>query len=408
MVDRTDIDALLIGALYGELAPADEARLTAHLESHPVDRTALDDMARTRAAIRESRILAAQLEPPHAISTLLLHEASRRAPRGATALPVDGESESWFQRFVRSFVAHPALAAAATLVLVVGVAGGLYLRGDAQFASPSAPAFERAKAEQVDSASPDVAAAGSDGKRARLDEAAGGAPVPGQTAAMSSDDEQLRKGAGGGAPPPAKAIAKLGAADQPAGRAAEGVADKDVALARPSRTEAKADSADRKKAKKPRGIELHSPELSPRELADGDVQRHDRRAAAAPPSPPAVAGASNEIAVPAAPPAAADPAPDAKPARETAVLDWARKQHDQVIALVVSNRCRDAANAAVEIYNRAPDYFAANIVTDRQIKPCMAYVNNQRERAERSRATSKNANDAYMTPPAQAAPPARK
>ena len=27
MVDRQDIDALLIGALYGELTPADEARL---------------------------------------------------------------------------------------------------------------------------------------------------------------------------------------------------------------------------------------------------------------------------------------------------------------------------------------------------------------------------------------------
>ena len=32
MVDAQDIDALLIGALYGELTPADEARLVAHLE----------------------------------------------------------------------------------------------------------------------------------------------------------------------------------------------------------------------------------------------------------------------------------------------------------------------------------------------------------------------------------------
>jgi hypothetical protein len=98
---------------------------------------------------------------------------------------------------------------------------------------------------------------------------------------------------------------------------------------------------------------------------------------------------------------------DAKPARDTAVVDWARKQHDQVIALVASNRCRDAASAAVEIYNRAPDYFAANIVTDRQIKPCMAYVNNERERAERSRGAPKNAAD--DTPaPVRAAPATRK
>ena len=44
MVDRQDIDALLVGALYGELTPAEEARLTAHLESHPADRSALEDL----------------------------------------------------------------------------------------------------------------------------------------------------------------------------------------------------------------------------------------------------------------------------------------------------------------------------------------------------------------------------
>src|SRR5690349_12827895 len=99
MADRTDIDALLIGALYGELTPADEARLTAHLESHPADRTALADLTRTRAAIRDSRIFAFQWEPPHSVSALLLQEASRRAPRPARS--VDGDSESWFARFVR-------------------------------------------------------------------------------------------------------------------------------------------------------------------------------------------------------------------------------------------------------------------------------------------------------------------
>src|SRR5215468_1778134 len=136
MVDRTDLDALLIGALYGELTPAEEARLTAHLESHPADRTARDNRTRTRAAVRDSRILAFQLEPPQAISALLLQEASRRAPRAMTDR---GEAATWFQRFVRSFMAHPAMAAAATLVLVISVAGTLYLRGTVQFAESEAP-----------------------------------------------------------------------------------------------------------------------------------------------------------------------------------------------------------------------------------------------------------------------------
>jgi anti-sigma factor RsiW len=83
MTDRMDIDALLISALYGELTPAEEARLTAHLESHPADRTALADLTHTRAAVRESRIFSVQFEPPQSVSALLLQEAARRAPKPA-------------------------------------------------------------------------------------------------------------------------------------------------------------------------------------------------------------------------------------------------------------------------------------------------------------------------------------
>ncbi|HEY5949504.1 MAG TPA: hypothetical protein VIV40_28615, partial [Kofleriaceae bacterium] len=77
-MDRQDIDALLIGALYGELTPADEARLALHLDSHPTDRGALDDLKSARQAVRESRIFELQLEPPQALSALLLQEAHRR------------------------------------------------------------------------------------------------------------------------------------------------------------------------------------------------------------------------------------------------------------------------------------------------------------------------------------------
>src|SRR5262245_41777659 len=122
MVDRQEIDALLIGSLYGELSSTDEARLQAHLESHPADRTALSGLTRARDAVRESRILQIQLEPPQSVTALLLQEAARRAPRQPRT------EEGWFQRFLRSFVAHPAMAAATMLVLVLGVAGTLYLR----------------------------------------------------------------------------------------------------------------------------------------------------------------------------------------------------------------------------------------------------------------------------------------
>jgi hypothetical protein len=77
---------------------------------------------------------------------------------------------------------------------------------------------------------------------------------------------------------------------------------------------------------------------------------------------------------------------------DRSLLEWARKQREQVISYVNANRCLDAASTAVEIYNRAPDYYNANVATDRQIKPCLAYVNDQRDRADRARA-NKNATD---------------
>jgi anti-sigma factor RsiW len=84
MVDRTDIDALLIGALYGELTPADEARLTAHLASHPADRTALEDLTHTRDAVRASGLHHIWLEPPQAVSARVLQEAARAPSRRAS------------------------------------------------------------------------------------------------------------------------------------------------------------------------------------------------------------------------------------------------------------------------------------------------------------------------------------
>src|SRR5512144_2235542 len=141
MADRTDIDALLISALYGELTPADEARLTAHLESHPTDRTTLAGLTHTRATVRASRILAVQFEPPQSVSALLLQEAARRAPKPERAIA------GWFHRFTRSFMMHPAMAAAAMLVLVVGVAGTMYVRRGDQFAETPAPAVASASAQ---------------------------------------------------------------------------------------------------------------------------------------------------------------------------------------------------------------------------------------------------------------------
>src|SRR5215207_5484850 len=114
MADRQDIDALLVGALYGELSSADHQRLEAHLANHPQDRAALDAMTHTRGRLREGLAAVSDAEPPAALSALLLQEAARRAP---ARKPAGAGLWAWFENAMRSMAAHPGLAAAAAFVL---------------------------------------------------------------------------------------------------------------------------------------------------------------------------------------------------------------------------------------------------------------------------------------------------
>src|SRR5262249_36917354 len=128
---------------------------TAHLDSHPGDRSAFESLKVTRATVRESRIFEALLDPPQAVSALLLQEAHRRAPKRVVA---DDQKESWFARFVSPFMRHPAMAAAAMLVVVVSVAGTLYLRKGTEPAEQTAPVVATTESTAV-SGSGAVAAA---------------------------------------------------------------------------------------------------------------------------------------------------------------------------------------------------------------------------------------------------------
>ncbi|NVB81595.1 MAG: hypothetical protein HOV81_24590 [Kofleriaceae bacterium] len=189
-MDRQDIDALLIGALYGELTPAEEARLAAHLESHPTDRGALDDLKTARQAVRESRIFELQVDPPQHLSALLLQEAHRRAPK--RVVHEEGK-ESWFARFARSFMAHPAMAAAAMLVLVIGVASTLYVKKGANYVSHHEMSEETLRERQENENAPAIAAqsAAPTGATGQAEGAAAGSaaaapadqPAPNETAA---------------------------------------------------------------------------------------------------------------------------------------------------------------------------------------------------------------------------------
>ncbi len=481
MADRTDIDALLISALYGELTPADEARLTAHLESHPADRSALAELTQTRATVRDSRLFAVQLEPPQSVSAMLLREAARRAPR-------EREDAGWFHRFVRSFMAHPAMAAAAMLVLVVGVAGTLYVRHGDPFVAPQLSERDMSVAQPAaPQAMPTGAAAPAAEPAAAMPDPAAPAPPDSVASAGSasfrvglSDDDE------------AKADRALGK-QQPRAQADQTKEAKDLSdgLAEPAPTLAQPAIVATKPSKKGSGgIEVRSRELAPKDFdednklvvrpSDQGMARFEARAAneqaelgnaakaergrggyagpaggAATPAPISALttsaqdapGASDPAAVPAAAPTlfenakakapapaktvarsnsapgkaapppppsptfdaeserqdrrAVDKAPVEEKSAEAKLLAWAEQQHKQVVALVTANKCREAASAAIAIYNRAPDYYAASVATNRSIKPCLAYVTTEREREDRSRAAKRA--KATESPPA--APP---
>lgn len=478
MSDRTDIDALLIGALYGELTPADEARLTAHLESHPADRTALADLTRTRATVRESRILSVQFEPPQSVSARLIQEAARRLPRR--------EEQGWFHRFMRVLMVHPAVAVAAMFVLVVGIAGTLQLRGKDQLAPPEVSPSASSPAVTAPAAAPAQpvaeSAAANSGSAAEPGASAPGSYQVGLAEARKQDEakqdeaknEQEKKTL------PLEegrhsALTKAGAEGEDDKRTAR-LEAKDV----PALDVARSDPRPSKAPPKGAGIVVRSPEPMPKELEesqfakradgyrDGDRAREENQgartggaggaAAGAPevatqqPAAPAAAPAepstpnlpaagpyddSREVAKAKVPvrkpsgaklaqasPSAAPPPPppsstpatraepssqrdsrrlsdkpavaagkaaDEKPSEDRVLLGWARKQHEQVVAFVKSSNCVAAANLATEIYGRAPDYYAANVATDRSVKPCVAYLNRERERQDRSRAAAKRA-----------------
>lgn len=137
MLDCSKIDELMMDWLYQELDESSSARIAEHVQGCARCAAEATALQRTREVFREL----SPVEPPVAVSAILLHEAAKRAPAAAPARDAgDGfwaRVRSWF----RPIAMHPAAAAIATLVLVAGVAGTLYVRhGDEMTDTPDLPA----------------------------------------------------------------------------------------------------------------------------------------------------------------------------------------------------------------------------------------------------------------------------
>lgn len=364
MIEREDIDALLVGALYGELDAAEQARLDEHLVSHPADKTALDELKAVRGRVTSSRIFEVQAEPPQAISARLMQEAARRAPAKART------NEGWFARFVNSFVAHPAMAAAATLVLVVGVAGTIYLKNGQK------PDAAESITAQQSSPAPMGAAAGS--------------------AAVGKDEvnipteqkrEELR----------AKQESVAVALDEGEGQAKTRVATDPSATGKPHRAKGELAFADGAKkggeakaapAKQDSYVEVPSADRrAPKDLAQDKADDVVAQAPGAEAAPMAPASSTGMVLGGAAAPAPAPPPPPPAATEKTMApaktvtkesspteLAWAKDQHARITALVKDGKCQEAAPLARAIRNRTPSYFSSYVATDRELKACMPYI----------------------------------
>lgn len=112
MMQCRDIDELMVEYLYQELDPARAAEFETHVQTCARCGAELGSLQRTRQALRALP----EAEPPPALSARLLHEAGRRAPNR------EGSGFfAWLGRLFQPIVAHPAWAAAASVVLLLAV-----------------------------------------------------------------------------------------------------------------------------------------------------------------------------------------------------------------------------------------------------------------------------------------------
>jgi hypothetical protein len=369
-----------------------------------------------RDAVKQSRIFDVQAEPPQAISAVLLQEAARRAPKKVA----DPERrESWFARFVRTFASHPAMAAAAMLVVVVGVAGTLYMRNGDQFAEKTAgqqnqteetaqldngtPRAEQAPAATVPAADAgavapnDPGAAGSgysvglaEGQMAKDDEAKQVAKAPESPKKkgyievttpdrmpkeMDSKNAEIARGdiAAG------EAIGGAGGAPRGAGPATNA----------PETTTAQGTTT--AQATAPAAHATPPPRAATTGSAPGADYSRSKAATVAKPAPAQASEDKFAEAPPPPPQAQPQPVPQAPPgpATNSALLGWAKAQHAQAIELVKKGDCTNAAKLAVQVKQRAPDYFAQNMRDDRQLKSCLAYITDAAEKDEQRAAPKK-------------------
>jgi hypothetical protein len=353
MPTSTDLDALLVSALYGELSPSEQARLDSHLASHPQDRAALENLTAARELVRsmgrDSGWLssAALVEPAPAVSAKLVRLAAESAPR-----------PGFFARAFESMSAlmrRPAFAAAATVVVLAGGAGIVYMRSGGRVAGQTAAPQVAATAA---TASGSAAGTGrADAIADRPVDPSGAAPITPPTETDQGAGEYYAVGldegtAGGGVP---GASPKAGA--KPSAAPSKGIA-----------VVAGSDDANQLRMKDASAASGSTP-------TDGvtaGVARGGGPGDAARESADLAEGKMTATA------AIAMPAPSAEQV----------SRHDQLVSLTAAGKCDQVGELAVGLARADLAYFKAEILTDRRLRACRPYLDKAAATAAASSATT--------------------
>jgi hypothetical protein len=413
MLQCRDIDSLMMDWLYQELDTVTSAPFDAHVDGCARCRAELDSLARTREAMQA---LPAH-ESPSSITAILMHEAAKRAPAPARAAAVplgDGEGGrgffGWLASLLDPIVAHPAATALATLVLVAGVAGSMYLRGEHRVATPviashteAPPASEPARPErpaETPAPEPTVRMPDSNADTATLLEQGYAADLVPEM--MEPADLAERK-TGKGKLERSRDLAKEQAAPGGGPVSANAVSGADPLID----TEADGDVLELQL-----GGELGN---APR-TAPPPPRAPSRRAQnGSPTSTPSTKKSPQKPSV-SRPPVVT--VPSDKSARDgrarenqqaaAAERAWAQTQANKLEDAARLKRCNDAAQIANDILDRNPDYYYARVTGSVSVKSCSGFVTAERKRRDRvtrsNKAKPKSPAPASSSKDAKAAP----
>jgi hypothetical protein len=352
----------LLDLLYGELPPDEERAVRARVAGDPGLSAELAELERVRQLARALP----DAEPPGRLTAQLLSQAAQMAPRREpTSAGAGGGLWARLRSWFGPLVAHPGLAAMASLVLLAGVAGVLIVRGgdDLTEVNRNAPANEAPTGAAENAPAPAPPPGGA------ADPAAGGAggEMESGTAASSSSpaDTAAQDEASGGAAPSADRSRDSEERELDGSRFARRPARKKSPAG-----EKQASGGDQDKAKQAEGRN-----------ALGLRQEEPAPPAAAPaqpgPSQPAEAaeedGEADSVDVapePATP--KEEPAPQQTRAENKKDASSARDLHKQAVSAAASRRCLEVQSLVENIGKLDAAYHDKVVQRDKRLSVCLS------------------------------------